>query len=86
MQIILDTDETWSLMSLITSYVIDNSGVSPDGKQRVRAWRTARPVGSVQMEELAATMNGALGGYIVERTTRTIRQSGRYQRSKAGKR
>jgi len=38
------------------------------------------------MDALATTMNGALGGYIDERTARTIRQSGRYQKSKAGKR
>ncbi len=79
MQIILETDEAWSLMSVITSYVIDHSGVSPDGKHRVRRWRTDRAVGTVEMDELAVVMNEAMGTYLDERTMRMVRQKGRYQ-------
>src|SRR6266496_1826819 len=53
MQIILELDETWSLMSTITSYLIDNSGVSQDGKQAVRRWRTDRASGTVEMDHRA---------------------------------
>ncbi len=79
MQIILETDEAWSLMSVITSYVIDQSGVSQDAKQRVRRWRTDRAVGAVEMDTLAVAMNRALGTYLDDRTTRMVRQKGRYQ-------
>jgi hypothetical protein len=79
MQIILELDEAWSLMSVITSHVIDKSGVSQDGKQAIRRWRTARGSGTVEMDELAVAMNGALGTHLDEKTARTIRQKGRYQ-------
>ena len=82
MQIILEKDEAWSLMSVITSYVIDRGGVSQDGKQRIRALRTARAVGSVEMGELAVAMNSAMGTRIDEKTARVVRGKGRYMSAK----
>ncbi len=79
MQIILELDEAWSLMSIITSYVIDNAGVSQEGKQAVRRWRTACASGTVEMDRLALALNEALGTYLDEKTTRMVRQKGRYQ-------
>jgi hypothetical protein len=79
MQIILEVDEAWSLMSVITSYVIDKGGLSQDGKQAVRRWRTDRASGTVEMDKLAVVMNEAVGTYLDEKTTRMIRQKGRYQ-------
>jgi len=78
MQIVLETDEAWSLMSVITSHVIDHSGVSPDGKSAIRRWRTDRAVGTVEMDDLAVAMNGALGTYLDEKTARMVRRRGRY--------
>ena len=78
MQVALETDEAWSLMLVITSYIIDHSGVSQEGKQRIRRWRSGRAVESVEMDDLAAAMNEALGAFIAEKTTRTIRKPGRY--------
>lgn len=82
MQIVLETDEAWSLMSVITSYAIDNSGISQEGKQRLRQWRTHRAVGTVEMDALAIAMNEAIGTYLDEKTTRMVRQKGRYQPTK----
>lgn len=79
MQIVLEVDEAWSLMSVIASYVIDHSGISQEGKQAIRRWRTDRSVGTVEMDQLAVSMNEALGAYLDERTARMIRQKGRYQ-------
>lgn len=79
MQIILEVDEAWSLMSMITSYVIDKSGMSQDGKQAIRRWRTDRASGTVEMDQLTIAMNEALGTHLDEKTTRMIRQKGRYQ-------
>ncbi len=78
MQVILETDEAWSLMSVITAYIIDHSGVSPEGKQKLRRWRSDRAMGTVEMDGLAVAMNEALGTYLGEKTARMIRRRGRY--------
>jgi hypothetical protein len=79
MQIVLELDEAWSLMTLIASYAIDHSGVSTEGKQGIRRWRTDRAIGTVEMDKLAILVNEALGTYLDEKTARMIRQKGRYQ-------
>jgi hypothetical protein len=78
MQIVLETDEAWSLMSIIASHVIDHSGVSQDGKSAVRRWRTDRSLGTVEMDGLAIAVNEALGTYLDEKTARMVRRRGRY--------
>ena len=82
MQIVLEMDETWSLMSVITSYVIDHSGVSQDGKSKIRRWRSDRAAGTVEMGDLAVAVNQALDTYLDEKMTRTIRRRGRYVSSR----
>ena len=78
MQVILETDEACSLMSLIVSQIIDRSGVSAEGKASIRRWRSDRAPGTVEMDDLALAMNEALGTLIDEKTTRMIRRRGRY--------
>ena len=82
MQIVMESDEANSLMSVITSYVIDNAGLSQDGKARVRKWRADRATGSAEMDALAVVMNEALGTYLDEKTDRQVRRKGRYTRVK----
>lgn len=82
MQIVMDTDEANSLMSLITSYVIDRAGLSHEGKQAVHKWRTGRAIGSTAMANLAVAMNQALGAFIEERADRQVRRKGRYARAR----
>ena len=82
MQVILETDEAWSLMSIITSCVIDHSGVSQEGKAKIRRWRSDRALGTVEMDELATAFNEALGTYVDEKTARMIRRRGRYVSTK----
>ena len=83
MQVILETDEAWSLVSLITSYVIDNSGVSQDGKQRIRGWRSEHD-GTPKIEDLTTAINESLGSYGDEKTTRQIRKKGRFTKQVKG--
>ena len=78
MQIVLETDEAWSLMSIITAHVIDHSGVSQDGKSAIRRWRNDRALGTVEMDDLTVAINEALGTYLDEKTTRMVRRRGRY--------
>lgn len=82
MQVILDPEEVWSLMTLVTGHAIDKSGISQEGKQRLRRWRTDRAVGTVELDELATGMNAAIGTHLDEKTNRTIRAKGRYARTK----
>jgi hypothetical protein len=82
MQVVLETDEASSLMSIITSYVIDRSGVSQDGKTKIRRWRSDRALGTVEMDDLGTAFNEALGTYLDEKTTRMIRRRGRYMSTK----
>lgn len=82
MQVVLETDEAWSLMSVITSYVIDHSGVSQDGKSKIKRWRSDRAAGTVEMDDLAVAVNQALDTYLDEKMTRTVRRRGRYVSSR----
>ena len=84
MQIILETDEAWSLMSLIVSQLIDHTGVSGDGKAVLRRWRTDHAVGTVEMDDLALALNEALGNTMDEKTSRMVRRRGRYVSSREG--
>ena len=82
MQVILETDESWSLMSLIVSQIVDRAGVSSEAKAALRRWRSDRAVGTVEMDDLALALNEALGNIIDEKTTRMIRRRGRYVSSR----
>jgi hypothetical protein len=78
MQIILDTGEAWSLMSIIVSQMIDKAGVSTDGKAKLRKWRSDRADGTAEMANLTVALNEALGSTLDEKTTRLIRRKGYY--------
>ncbi len=82
MQVILDVDEAWSLMTVIVSQMIDKAGLSPEGKARLRKWRSDRAVGTAEMAELTIDLNEALGSTLDEKTTRLIRRKGYYVSSK----
>ena len=85
MQVSFDQDEAWSLMTLAASFVIDNSGVSQEGKTKLRRWRSDRAEGSIELGELTDGMNKAVGAFIDEQTNRQVRQKGRYTTKKAKK-
>ena len=78
MQIILDSDEAWSVMSLVVSQVLDQVELSEEGKAAVRRWRGDRVDGTGEMAELAVTMNEALGTVLDERTQKLLRRKGWY--------
>jgi len=78
MQLILDTDEAWSIMSLVISQVIDQVELSEEGAAAVRRWRSDRVEGTGEMGDLTVSMNEALGTSLDERTQRLIRRKGWY--------
>jgi hypothetical protein len=83
MQIILDTDEAWSMMTTIVSQMIDKAGVGSDGKAKLRKWRTDRADGTVAMADLTVELNEAIGSSLDEKTTRLIRKKGYYVSTRA---
>jgi hypothetical protein len=83
-QIILDNEETWSLMSLMVSQMIDRAGLSSDGKAAVRRWRTDRGTGTVELGDLTVEFNEAIGSTLDEKTTKLIRRQGRYVSTREG--
>jgi hypothetical protein len=76
MQIILDTDEAWSIMSLVVSQIVDQAELSDEGKATLRKWRQEHNEGTSEMSELTVTMNEAIGTVMDEQTTRLIRRQG----------
>ena len=78
MQIILDTDETWSVMTLIVSQLLDQVELSDEAKASLRRWRSDRDVNTTELGDLTVTLNEALGSALDEKTTRLIRRKGRY--------
>jgi hypothetical protein len=82
MQVILDTDEAWSMMTLMVAQMIDKAGLSPDGKAKLRRWRTERADGTAAMADLTIDLNEALGSTLDEKTTRLIRRKGYYVSTK----
>jgi hypothetical protein len=84
MQIILDTDEAWSIMSLVVSQILDQAELSDEGKATVRRWRTEHNDGTAEMADLTVTMNESIGTVMDEQTTRLIRRQGWYVSTKKG--
>ena len=78
MQLILDTDEAWSIMSLVISQVLDQAELSDKGAAAVRRWRGDRVEGTGDMADLTVSMNETLGTTMDERTQKLIRRKGWY--------
>jgi hypothetical protein len=76
--ITLETEDANGLMNLLVSQMIDNAGLSADGKDKLRKWRTARASGTVEMSELTIAFNDVLGQEMDERQRKLIRRKGRY--------
>jgi hypothetical protein len=78
MQVILDTDEAWSVMTLVVAQILDQVDLSDEGKETLRRWRSDHADGTAEMSDLTLTMNESLGTVLDERTQRLIRRKGRY--------
>ena len=82
MQIILDTDEAWSIMSLVVSQVLDQAELSDEGKATLRKWRTEHNEGTAEMSDLTISLNESIGTVLDEATTRLVRRQGWYVSTK----
>ena len=79
MQLILDEEETWSLMTLITAQVLDQVELSDEAVKAIRDWRASVVEGNSAMEAVANGVNEALGNTIDEELTRQIRRRDYYR-------
>ena len=82
MQIILEPDEAWSIMTLVVSQVLDQTEISDEGKAAVRRWRSDHNDGTSEMAEFTVSMNETLGAVLDEQMTKLIRRKGWYVSSK----
>ena len=78
MRVILETDESWSIMMLVVSQVLDGVELSEEARGAVRKWRSDHADGTEPMHALAEEANAALGNLLDEQTKRLIRRKGRF--------
>ncbi len=79
MRLILDEEETWSLMTLITAQVLDQVELSDEAVKAIRDWRAGVVEGNSAMEDVANGVNEALGNTIDAELTRQIRRRDYYR-------
>ena len=77
MNVILNVEEVHTIISLVTSQVIDHVDLAEKSKAAVRRWRQERDLGTTGLDEYAEAFNQALGNLIDERTTRMLRRRGK---------
>ena len=83
MNVILDIDEVHTVVSLVTSQVLDRVELSQPSKEAVRRWRREHEPGTPGLDQYAVTFNEAVGNFIDERTTRMLRRRGKLRVSAA---
>ncbi len=79
MRLILDEEETWSLMTLITAQVLDQVELSDEAIKAIRDWRSTVVEGNAAMEAVSNGVNEALGNTLDEELTRTVRRRDYYR-------
>ena len=84
MQVILESDEAWSVMTLVVSQVLDQVELSEEGKTALRRWRSDHNDGTTEMVDLTVFMNEALGNVLDEKMTRLLRRKGWYVSTREG--
>ena len=79
MRLILDEEETWSLMTLITAQVLDQVELSDEAIKAIRDWRATVVEGNAAMDAVSNGVNEALGNTLDEELTRTVRRRDYYR-------
>ena len=83
MNVILNTDEVHTVLTLVTSQVLDNVELSAAAHDAVRDWRRDRGLDSKELGQFTLAFNESIGNYIDERTTRMLRVRGQRRVSEA---
>jgi hypothetical protein len=77
MNVILNVEEVHTVISLVTSQVLDHVELAEKSKDAVRRWRQERDLDTTGLDQYAEAFNQALGNLIDERTTRMLRRRGK---------
>ena len=86
MNVILNIDEVHTVLTLVTSQVLDHVDLSDEAKKAVRDWRRDHAVGGSELDGFAVVFNEAIGNHLDERTTRMVRRRGKVRISAAQER
>ena len=78
MQIILNKEEAWALMMLLSAQVTDGAELSEEGKAAIRRWRSNRNMGDPEMDDLTIEFNEALGTVLDDRMRKLLRRGSVY--------
>lgn len=76
MNVVLNTEEANTVMSLVTAQLIDQAGLTEAGKKAIREWRRDLAPGTIPLDGFTLRLNTAIGNFIDERTTRMMRTRG----------
>jgi len=76
MIVLLEEPEAWSLMMLVSAFVVDNADLSAEGKEAIRRWRSERPEDSAPMQKLTDAVNTSLNRHIEASFMRRVKMSG----------
>ncbi len=77
MNVVLNTEEAHVVLTLVSAQVLDHVELSDDAREKIRAWRRDRNVGTVPLDGFTLELNEAIGTYIDERTRRMVRSRGK---------
>lgn len=77
MIVLLQEQEAWSLMMLVSAVAIDNSGITEEGKEAIRRWRSERGEKSPALEDLTDALNAAMNAHIDTKFTRRRKVRGK---------
>jgi hypothetical protein len=76
MIVLLEDNEAWSLMMLMSAIAIDNAELSNEGKEAIRKWRTECREGSESLDKLAEAINVGLNAHIDKKFLRRVKSRG----------
>ena len=86
MNVILNVDEVHTVLTLVTSQVLDHVELSDEAKEAVRNWRRDHALGGGDLDEFVVVFNEAIGNHLDDRTTRMLRRRGSLRISAAEER
>lgn len=76
MIVMLEEAEAWSLMMLTSAIAIDNAGISEEGKEAIRRWRSDRNESSPELAQLTDDINVAMNSHIDAKFMRRVKKKG----------
>ena len=79
MIVMLEEQEAWSLMMLVSAVAIDNAELSNEAAESIRRWRSDRSEGSPALEKLTEDLNKALNSHIDAKFLRRVKNKGWYE-------